>query len=160
MLALVISSSGGIRMLETCLVCVWSVLKSLWKCIKKKGGLVAKGYCLEKYRKQQPAKETAFVDDGKYQEWIKLFTLGWTLMSVFLSEIEQEGNLEFVLFLPLQVLSSGGPIRILKRTILQTTGEAEDGLLTGWNPIYFVFFFCFGRVHFGIFRRLPCNIWE
>lgn len=65
----------------------------------------------------------------------------------------------FLLFLLLQVLNSGVPIRVLKKTILQTTGEAED-LLTGWNPIYFVFFFCFGRVHFGVFRRLPSNIWE
>lgn len=42
----------------------------------KKGGLIAKGYCSENYTKQQPAEETAFVDDGKYQEWIKLFMLG------------------------------------------------------------------------------------
>jgi len=41
----------------------------------KKGGLIAKGYCSENYTKQQP-EETAFVDDGKYQEWIKLFMLG------------------------------------------------------------------------------------
>lgn len=76
-------------MLETCLVCVCDLDSSpSGNALKKKGGLVAKGYCLEKYTKQQPAKETAFVDDGKYQEWIKLFILGGILMPVFLSESE------------------------------------------------------------------------